>query len=144
MTAVGKFARLQPAERVLVLEAYLLLAVFRVALWILPWRRVFSFVGSLAVSGSPRFSVERLEWAVRAMSRVVPRATCLVQALALDRLLSRNGYAASLQIGVRKGARFEAHAWIEHDRVTLLSSAGEVAQYSRLIGWDSRPSDRPR
>ena len=144
MTAVGKFARLQSAERVLVLEACVLLAAFRVGLWILPWRRVLSFVGPLTVPGAPRFGVERLEWAVRAGSRVVPRATCLVQALTLNRLLSRNGYSASLQIGVKAGAGFSAHAWIEHDCVTLLSSAGEVAQYSRLIGWDSRSADRPR
>lgn len=43
------------------------------------------------------------------------RAACLVRSLVLIRVLSGNGVAGTLQIGVRKGAssQFDAHAWVE-------------------------------
>ena len=82
-----------------------------------------------------RSSVESLEWAVRTARRMVPLATCLTQALALHHLLARAGYESSIHIGVAKtaGRGFEAHAWVEHAGVTLLSSPSEVAHYSRLL-----------
>ena len=130
-----KFWRLSSAERGLLLNAGLLLAVYRVALWVLPWHRLAVSRPSPGPSRTTRVSVERLEWAVRTARRPIPRATCLTQALALDHLLARAGYESSIHIGVAKapGGGFEAHAWVEHGGVTLLSSASEVAHYSHLL-----------
>jgi hypothetical protein len=135
MTAMRKLRRLSSAERGLLLNATLLLVLYRVALWVLPWRRLAVSRPSAGTSRAARFSVERVEWAVRAVGRRIPRATCLSQALALHHLLAREGYASSIHIGVAKevGAKFEAHAWVEHDGVTLLSSASELAHYSHLM-----------
>jgi hypothetical protein len=81
-------------------------------------------------------SVDRLERAVRVASRVVPRATCLTQALALNHLLSRNGYTSIVRIGVAKeDGRFAAHAWVECGGTPLLSSVADVARYAPLVAW---------
>jgi hypothetical protein len=135
MTAMRKLRRLSSAERGLLLNASRLLVLYRVALWVLPWRRLAVSRPSAGSVRAARFSVERLEWAVRTAQLRIPRATCLSQALALNHLLAREGYASSIHIGVAKtkGAKFEAHAWVEHDGVTLLSSASELAHYSHLM-----------
>ena len=73
------------------------------------------------------------------MSRVVPGATCLTQALALNQLLSNNGHASTVLIGVRKDDdRFAAHAWVEWRGGPLLSSPAQVTQYSRFLTWPPR------
>jgi hypothetical protein len=130
-----KFWQLSAAERGLLLNAGILLAVYRVALWVLPWNRLAVSRPAPGASRASKFSIERSEWAVRTARRLIPRATCLTQALTLHHLLARAGYESSIHIGVAKApdGEFEAHAWVEHDGVTLLSSAGEVAHYSRLI-----------
>jgi hypothetical protein len=140
MTAMRKFWQLSSAERGLLFEAGLSLLVFRIALWLLPWQRVSRLRWQKGLSRVSRFSVERLEWAVRNASRVIPGASCLTQALALQHLLARAGYPSSIHFGVAKNPDrgFEAHAWVEHEGGTLLNSASEVAHYSRLIAFETR------
>ncbi len=53
--------------------------------------------------------------AVQRAARVLPRATCLPQSLALARMLRKKGVAANVRIGVKAGSGFAAHAWIEID-----------------------------
>ena len=127
MTAMRKFWQLSSAERGLLLNAGVVLAIYRVALWVLPWNRVAVSRPSPGESRAEPSSVESLEWAVRTARRT--------QALALHHLLARAGYESSIHIGVAKtaGRGFEAHAWVEYAGVTLLSSPSEVAHYSRLL-----------
>ena len=81
-----------------------------------------------------RFSVDRLERAVRLASRVVRAPPASTQALALNHLLSSDGHASTVLIGVRKDdAGFAAHAWVEWSGGPLLSSATEVTKYSRFL-----------
>jgi hypothetical protein len=135
MTVMRKFWHLSSAERGLLLKAGILLAIYRIALWVLPWKRVAVSRPLPGESRTDRSSVETLEWAVRTAHRRVPFATCLTQALALHHLLARAGYESSIHIGVAKtaGRGFEAHAWVEYSGVTLLSSPSEIAHYSRLL-----------
>ena len=130
-----KFWHLSSAERGLLLKAGILLAAYRITLWLLPWNRVAVSRPSPGESRADRSSVESLEWAVRTARWTVPFASCLTQALALHHLLARAGYESSIHIGVAKtaGRGFEAHAWVERAGVTLLSSPSEVAHYSRLL-----------
>lgn len=130
-----KFWHLSFAEQALLLNAGCVLAAYRIALWVLPWRRLAVSRPSRSTSRARRYSVDRLEWAVRTARRAIPRATCLTQALALHHFLARAGYESSIHIGVAKASdgKFEAHAWVEHNGVTLLSSAHQVAHYSRLL-----------
>ena len=142
MTTLRKLWQLSSAERRLLLKAGNLLVLYRVALWLLPWHRVAVLRPSSRASRASRFSVEQLEWAVRGVSRSIPRATCLTKALALQHLLARAGYASSIHIGVAKtpGGEFDAHAWVEQDGATLLSSATEIAHYTRLLALQAPSS----
>ena len=141
MNAVHKFWRLSGSDRRLLLEAVVLLAAYRVALWMLSWDRVAALRSSRDKSPSKQLSIERLEWAVRTASRRIPGANCLTAALALHHLMSRAGYDSIVHIGVAKtpARGFEAHAWVEHDGVTMLSSANEIAHYARLLALQTRP-----
>ena len=72
-------------------------------------------------------------WAVRGVSRAVPGATCLTQALAAQILLSRRGCSSRLRIGVARGPAggLLAHAWLESDGVVVLGGP-HVESYTPL------------
>ena len=115
-------------ELPLLLRAVTLVCAVRLALWIVPFAKLRRVVAGLTHPGSRalrRYSADQLGWAVRTVSRHVPRATCLVQALGLYVLLRREGFESRIQIEVTKDAgRFEAHAWVEsQDRVVIETRA---------------------
>lgn len=61
-------------------------------------------------------AIARVVVAVHRVSRIVPRATCLTQALAAQWLLGRAGITSCLRFGVaRQAADIAAHAWLEVD-----------------------------
>lgn len=121
MSLLRKFVRLSVSRRRLHLEAVLLVVLIRLGLLILPLRpvRVIAAVAVVAmrrmVPREPAKNLEEVSSAVRAVTRVVPYATCLVRALALQVLCEVRRCAATLCIGVRRGAQgqLEAHAWVE-------------------------------
>jgi len=126
MGRLGRFVALSPAERRMVVSAAGLLATVRVGLWVLPFRWVHGAVRAFGKRPRPLDEdgppVQRVVWAVGAAARLVPRATCLVRALAAQALLARRGYASELRLGVSGGPRrtFSAHAWIERDGQVLV------------------------
>ena len=102
MTRLLKLWRLTPTERRFLLGAALLVGGVRVGL-------------SLLHARDP-MPAERIAWAVAAAGRGIPRATCLVQALAAQVLLARHGHVAQLRIGVARATEgIAAHAWLERD-----------------------------
>jgi hypothetical protein len=142
MTGVRRLVRSNRRELALLAAALVLLARVRLALWLLPWRRMPAGAQPSHRMPPPRFSIDRLEWAIRRASRAVPYATCLTQAVALHHLLRRQGYGATVQIGVRKeGGQFAAHAWVECNGAPLLSSVSELTRYARFFSWPLPQSD---
>jgi hypothetical protein len=128
-------------ELALLGRAAVVLLRIRIALWLLPWRRVLALLPA-GVAPTARCRVDRLERAVRLASRAIPCATCLTQALALSHLLSRSGHASTVRIGVtNERGRFAAHAWVECHGVPLLSSSAEVARYARILTWTPAQPD---
>jgi len=85
---------------------------------------------------------DELRWAVAAAARRIPGATCLVQALALQRLLAQSGHRSQLRIGVDKaGAEFDAHAWLMLEGEPWF---GHTEKEYRFIGeWDVRLDATP-
>jgi hypothetical protein len=149
MRRLRKFISLPAADRDLFVRAAFLIGVIRVGLWLLPSRTVLHAVSwhgqpapippgparERSASSSP-LHVGRLAWAIRAAARYAPAATCLTQAIALQWLLARSGYAPRIHVGVRRGAqaRFEAHAWVECNRQVVIGGA-EVHDYVTLASW---------
>ena len=107
----------------------MVMAAVRVGLTVLSFARLRAVLRRLGgPSGSegdrPTASVDDAAWAIGAAARFVPRATCLVRALALEFLLSRSGQRAELRIGVaREDGDLKAHAWIEADGRRFLEDA---------------------
>ena len=64
----------------------------------------------------------RIAWAIGIASRFVPHSTCLVLALAAQRMLAYHGHASDLRIGATKTAQndFIAHAWVECNGAVLV------------------------
>lgn len=76
-----------------------------------------------AATCGPQPALSQLAWAVNASTRVIPRSTCLVRALAARRLLARHGYASTLRIGVARAPEsIDAHAWLECNGAILIGA----------------------
>jgi len=122
MNLLRRVASLPPAERLLLLRAACTVTFFRLGLSTVPFSRLLR-LAERGLRGS-RSAVEpdRAAWAVRVVSRRVPHATCLTQALALQALLAEGGRRGHLRIGVRneKPGRIAAHAWLELDGRVLI------------------------
>ena len=125
MWRLKKFASVSAPERQLLLQTALVVGAIRVALWLFPFSTVQRLASRASGNAHQSHPVKRVVWAVRAVSRCVPAATCLTQAMAAQFLLARSGYASRVQIGVAKDnvRGFEAHAWLVHEESILLGGA---------------------
>src|SRR5471030_2636007 len=133
MRAIAAFLALSGGDKVLLLRAFAALVMVRVALAILPLERLRVWARQMRPLGSG--SVDRIVWAVSAASRRMPGATCLVSAFALQRLLSREGHASELHIGVAKRDQvLAAHAWVVCEGRTLIGEF-DGEDYTHLIAW---------
>ena len=134
MTRLDRVARLSPQDVALLATAWMLVARARLALWLLPWDRIIADPEVRPADGLSQHHAERRAWAVRAASRLVPRATCLTQALALCGWLQREGCRSIVQIGVaNENGRFSAHAWVEYGGIPLLTTRREIDRYARCL-----------
>jgi hypothetical protein len=144
MRRVRKFLNLSVREKFLLMEAVLLVFAIRVGLTFLP----FSTLEKLLAKGTrkdidlkrkARFSIDQVAWSVSAASHRMPKATCLVQALAIQFLLPREGYPANLRIGVKKDAngQLEAHAWVESEG-RVIDNGSENRRYKPLLFQQSK------
>ncbi|CAN5849269.1 hypothetical protein BH23DEI1_BH23DEI1_23320 [soil metagenome] len=140
-----KLRRLPAYERRLLVEALSLVVRVRVALWLLPFRRVRRMFATerhvrTATGGPPpRSEQEAIGRAVRRAGSVVPDASCLTQAFAGRIMFARRGGTSLLRIGVAKeAAKLEAHAWVEIDGRVVI---GELPDLARFHPMPSLPGD---
>lgn len=68
---------------------------------------------------------------VRTISRYLPQAKCLSQALATQALLRQCGYISDLYIGfiVSKTGRMSAHAWLEDGNQIIIGNTTNISHY---------------
>jgi hypothetical protein len=128
MHALSKLWSLSRADKLLLVEAACWAALYRVALWVLPYRLLHRAASRRTVStasGLQRPVPLRVAWAVEVAGRRVPKSTCLVRALAGQRMMARHGYQSALRIGVEHpAAGFAAHAWLEYEGQVILGGPG--------------------
>jgi Transglutaminase-like superfamily len=135
VTRLRKFIALPAQERCLFVRTAFLMTTFRLGLWLLPFSRLLAFTrpAEHPVGGGARLDPAPIVRAVQVVSRWVPGATCLVQALTGKALLERAGLPATLHIGVAKDiGEFEAHAWVECRGAVVIGGSGD-AHYTRLL-----------
>lgn len=107
------------------------LAVASAGLRLLSFRRIRAFINSRPSrpQREPRYSPDEVARALERGSRYVAGSTCLVQALAGQWLLQREGYAPQLRIGVSKSEGFEAHAWLELEGKVVIGGPEESERF---------------
>jgi len=113
---LAKWLASSPAERRLLLEAWLLLAGVGAGLRFLPLRRLQDLLlRSNRLRRLPSGDPERMARLVGIASRhQIWEVRCLERSLVLQALLARCGTCPDLRIGVRReGDTLYAHAWIE-------------------------------
>ena len=158
MGIASKFLQLDRRDRALAMAAARTLAITWIGLHTVGFRSVSRKSSRVAGQGAahswcgppPRWSVarptvERVAWAVRAASGVVPGASnCLVRALATQALLGRYGYSSDLRIGARKAApgALAAHAWLESAGPVIIGEV-ELENYVPLTPPGTNRSGSP-
>ena len=137
MRRLVAFLALPAGDRRLLLRALSTLAMVRVGLVLFPVAHVRAWATR---RGTGTAAIGRLVWSVGAASRALPGTKCLASALALQRLLSREGHASELHIGVARNAQgFAAHAWLSCGGRILLGEE-EHEEFTPLVAWTSAGS----
>jgi len=120
----------------LLVEAALRLAQVSIVLALLPFRRAVR-CGSVQADGSPGDFAECC-WAIEAAACRAPwRTVCIHKGLALQRMLRRRGFDATLHYGIGKDPAeldLKAHVWVTLDGEPLIGGREaehfiEVASY---------------
>lgn len=127
-----RYARLPTTRKLLILEAVTWLALSRLALLFVPFRRLAAWFGTVAVPSAPTAlsclspdqvaTVQDVGWAVTRAARYVPfRAVCLPQAIAAKAMLERRDVASVMHFGVAKRTEgpLAAHAWLDAGSVEV-------------------------
>ena len=149
MTALAKFAKLTPAERVLVMRA--IAAVLRGvgAVKLRSYRSLRRRISTVPpLTAEPgALSMERMLQIISAVARRIPGTTCLSNAIAARDLLARYGYACTLRIGVtlEETGGFLAHSWLEVDGKSVFGGTDSGSRYAALeLGPAEAPSVKSR
>lgn len=138
LSRLTKLFQLSATERRLLLEAWALLCLVRLALWTMPFRSVRTLLSG-TVAARVRYdksagSVEQVVNMIRVASRFVPAATCLTAALVAHAMLRREGHEPMLRIGVGRDEdrAFHAHAWVECEGRIVVGNMKSVDEYTPL------------
>lgn len=112
-------------QKLLCFEAFVVVVLFRISLWTVPFRRIHAFseryqadhFGKIPTSLQPLTIAQT----VSKVARRVPKASCLTQALATSLLLARRGYSSAIRYGAKHiDGKFEAHAWVVVGSETII------------------------
>jgi Transglutaminase-like superfamily len=130
-----KFLDLPTDQQRRMLHALFLVIAFRLGLWTVPYhflQQTADRVGARRTG--PADEPERIGRNITAMSRYIPGASCLTQALAAQVLLQQDGFTPKMRIGVARGelGEFKAHAWIECNGQIIVGDLGPKMVFSTM------------
>ena len=134
---LARFGELSGADRWLLLRAAAWLAVARVMLAAMPFRRLsarFSTEQDGASAEPDPELLDRIGRAVSVAANHVPwRSDCFPQTIAARMLLKRHGYASTIHIGVERKGDDEliGHAWLTCGE-TVVTGGAELDRYTEL------------
>lgn len=138
MSNILSFRKLSSQDKLIALESLFWVIRIRIMIWLFSFSTVQRKVQNIATkypSSNHTITASRLRILIVAASRYVPKATCLVQALAGHILFSKYGYNTSIKIGVlTENGEFEAHAWLEHGEKVVLGESEK--NYKTILGID--------
>ena len=142
------YRALNHVERAIARSAALGLTATWIGLRLFGFRRWEQIISRRIESSEPRclsLSANRILQLQSAAARnLFFHANCLEESLVLWMLLRRHGFAANLKIGARKEAgRFEAHAWVELNRVRLYDQTDANSIFAPFDGAISSLETQP-
>ena|SRR4030042_2053805 len=139
MRRIRKFFNLSSSEQRLLIKAWILLGLIRLGLELFPFstlRKLLNRLKSIIGGFEKEFSEEQLVWSVTVVSRYIPKATCLAQALTSQCLLQQAGHQACLHIGVTEDdGCLKAHAWVE-SQGRILMGGFDLHRYTHLLALE--------
>lgn len=133
--APAKWRRRSRAERLLLMEAFLLLGIARLVVLALPFKWLAVSLGRHMKESGPQASASNLRHArmvgqaVRSAANNTPwESLCLPRAVAAQWMLKCRHVACTLYLGVAKDEtkpeRLAAHAWLRCGEIILTGAAG--------------------
>ena len=142
MSLLAKIREYSIQELFVLFEAFFVVMFWRVSLYLVPYKKVLTWVERGFRSQPGPSIVKSLEerkrqilWAVRVVSRrLLGDSPCLPQALAAKWMLGRLGTASELRIGVARGKekQLEAHAWLESEGNILIGGKTSPFHFKQL------------
>lgn len=134
-----KLLHSSPAQRRYLLAAAWMLCLVRLSLCIFSFSSILRYVESIGprAARAPKPGQPEIEQFARALAiagRLIPQASCLTQAIALQLFLARRGLQGQLHIGVTKDdeSSLKAHAWVERHGRILVGQRGS-RNYIKLV-----------
>ena len=138
-----KFISLSWADRLFFIIIAQWLIATRVALTVLSYKSVVHLFERISIPRNRHRGVEKADrhyvdkvvlFTNAAGRRVLGSRPCLPKALIVECLLKRQGFDASLQIGVTKdlNGQFLAHAWVDCNGDIVIGGRLSEVRYSRL------------
>ncbi len=122
-------------------RAFVVVLAVRLILTFVKYRKIAQWITLQSPAAEPSSSPYVIAWAVKHTSRIVPFASCLTQALALQFMLARRGHTSAIRVGVKndQASSFRAHAWVIWDDTVLIGGTEEdIASFTPMV--DLRPS----
>lgn len=130
-----KWRRRSRAERVLLLKAFVLLGIARLAVLVLPFKWLAVSLGrhmnesSKQICASDLRQARMVGQAIRSAANYTPwKSVCLPQAVAAQWMLTRRHIAGTLYLGVAKDEakpeKLSAHAWLRCGDIILTGAEG--------------------
>ena len=123
-------------DKWLLLSSLILLWFVRLSLSLIGYNRMIRRVSFQPNLPFPSDALaRRVALSIQTSSHLVPKPTCLVQALAAKMLLGIRGCASQIKVGVRRnGDTFGAHAWLISDgKVVLGGDTEDLSSFQPLM-----------
>jgi hypothetical protein len=134
MRNLSRVLSLSGSEILFLGRCLLVVTAVRLGLALLSYNRVRNVVMRLdARQCADIADLRRVAWGVAAAARLVPRASCLTQALSGQYILARQGSASNIRIGIERdtGAQLKAHAWLMSGNHIVLG--GSLDGFAHLV-----------
>lgn len=131
--SLKRYQQASSAQKSLLWEALAALALARMAMACVPFRRIAGWLGTpgaeSSVTATPQEiqTAQEIGWAVGVLGKKVPwDGRCLAQALAATWMLRRRGLEGTVAFGVQESKQegFEAHAWLRVGTHIVTGGAG--------------------
>lgn len=140
MQRLRKLFLLSPRQQWVLARAVWTVAAVRLALLAVPFAHMRHYCGRPARRTTPPGHLphawpQDYVWSVQKAGSLIPGASCLTQAFALQLLLRNRGLNSSIRIGVaREGLQrvFAAHAWLERDGQILIGNRNNLKSFTPL------------